>query len=187
MADANQILQETEAKMKKAIEATKRDFAGVRTGRASSALVEHVKVEYYGTLVPLNQVANISVPDARTIEIKPWDAQVLSEIEKALQKSDLGISPNNDGKVIRLGIPPLTEERRKEFVKMAHKHAEDGRVAVRGIRHEANKGLEVLKKDKALSEDEYKKFHDRVQKATDQYTQEINQLAAHKEKEILEF
>jgi ribosome recycling factor len=187
MADANQIIQEADSKMKKAIEATKRDFASVRTGRASGALVEHVKVEYYGSLVPLNQVANISVPDARTIEIKPWDAQVLSEIEKAIQKSDLGIPPNNDGKMIRLGIPPLTEERRKDFVKMVHKHAEDGRVAVRGIRQEANKGLDSLKKDKAISEDDFKKFHDRIQKITDQYTLEINHLAEHKEKEILEF
>jgi ribosome recycling factor len=187
MADGNQILHDAETKMKKSIEATKRDFSGVRTGRASTALVENIKVEYYGSFLPLNQVANISVPDARTIEIKPWDAQALVEIEKAIQKSDLGIPPNNDGKLIRLGIPPLTEERRKEFVKMAHSHAEDGRVAVRGIRQEANKGLEALKKDKALSEDEFKKFHDRIQKMTDQYTQEINALMDHKEKEILEF
>jgi len=187
VADANQILQEAESKMKKAIEATKRDFAGVRTGRASGTLVEQVKVEYYGTLVPLNQVANISVPDARTIEIKPWDTQVLSEIEKAILKSDIGIAPNNDGKVIRLGIPPLTEERRKEFVKLVHKYAEDGRVAVRSIRQDANKALDHLKKEKTVSEDEFKKLHDRIQKITDQNTLEINKLAEHKEKEILEF
>ena len=186
MADANQILNDADSKMKKAIEATKRDFAGVRTGRASASLVENVKVEYYGTLMPLPQVANISVPDARTIEIKPWDANALADIEKALQKSDLGIPPNNDGKVIRMGIPPLTEERRKEFVKLVHKHAEDGRVAIRSIRQDGNKALDGMKKEKAISEDEYKKFHDRVQKMTDLHTQEINKLAEHKEKEILE-
>ncbi|HVZ80761.1 MAG TPA: ribosome recycling factor [bacterium] len=171
--------------MKKAIEATKRDFATVRTGRASAALVEHVKVEYYGSLVPLNQVASVSVPDARTLEMKPWDPQALVEIEKALQKSDIGISPNNDGKVIRLSMPPLTEERRKDFVKLVHKHAETGRVALRGIRQEANKSLDQIKKE--VPEDEFKKLHERVQKMTDSHTQEIGKLAEHKEKEILEF
>ncbi len=127
MADANQILNDTESKMKKAIEATKREFSTVRTGRASTALVEHVKVEYYGSFVPLNQVASVSVPDSRTLEIKPWDANALVEIEKALLKSDIGINPNNDGKVIRLSMPPLTEERRKDFVKLVHKFAEAGR------------------------------------------------------------
>ena len=185
MADANQILTDTEAKMKKTIESTKRDFQGVRTGRASTALVEHIKVEYYGSFVPLNQVANVSTSDARTIEIKPWDANALHEIDKALQKSDLGISPNNDGKVIRLNIPPLTEERRKEFVKMVHKFAEGGRVAIRGVRQDANKALDQLKKD--IAEDDFKKFHDRIQKMTDLYTDEANKLSEHKEKEILEF
>ncbi|HUO57886.1 MAG TPA: ribosome recycling factor [bacterium] len=185
MADANAILNEAESKMKKAIEATKRDFAGVRTGRASTALVENVKVEYYGSLVPLNQVANVSTPDSRTIEIKPWDANALMEIEKALQKSDLGIAPNNDGKIIRLSIPPLTEERRKEFVKLVHKFAEGGRVAIRSIRQDSNKSLDHMKKE--IAEDEFKKFHDRIQKMTDLNTQEINKLSEHKEKEILEF
>jgi len=185
MADANAILNEAESKMKKAIEATKRDFAGVRTGRASTALVENVKVEYYGSLVPLNQVANVSTPDSRTIEIKPWDANALMEIEKALQKGDLGIAPNNDGKIIRLSIPPLTEERRKEFVKLVHKFAEGGRVAIRSIRQDSNKSLDHMKKE--IAEDEFKKFHDRIQKMTDLNTQEINKLSEHKEKEILEF
>jgi ribosome recycling factor len=184
MADANQILNEAESKMKKAIEATKREFSTVRTGRASTALVEHVKVEYYGSLVPLNQVANVSVPDSRTLEIKPWDANALGEIEKALQKSDIGITPNNDGKVIRLSMPPLTEERRKEFVKLVHKFAEGGRVAIRGIRQDANKSLDHMKKE--IAEDEFKKFHDRIQKMTDLNTQDINKLCEHKEKEILE-
>jgi ribosome recycling factor len=184
VADANQILNDAESKMKKAIESTKRDFSGVRTGRASAALVDHIKVEYYGSPVPLTQVANISTPDSRTIEIKPWDPTALQEIEKAIQKSDLGISPNNDGKVIRLNMPPLTEERRKEFVKMVKKFSEDGRVAIRGIRQDANKGLDHLKKD--IAEDDFKKFHDRIQKMTDLHTQEINKLSEHKEKEIME-
>jgi ribosome recycling factor len=185
VADANQILNDAESKMKKAIEVTKREFSTVRTGRASTTLVEHIKVEYYGSLVPLNQVANISTPDSRTIEMKPWDPVALQEIEKAILKSDLGISPNNDGKVIRLNIPPLTEERRKEFVKLVHKHAEAGRVAIRSIRQDANKALEHLKKE--IAEDEFKKFHDRIQKTTDLNTQEINKLSEHKEKEIMEF
>jgi ribosome recycling factor len=185
MADANQVLNDTESKMKKAVESTKREFSTVRTGRASAALVEHIKVEYYGSFVPLNQVANISVPDSRTLEMKPWDPQALMEIEKALQKSDLGISPNNDGKVIRLSMPPLTEERRKEFVKLVHKHAEGGRVAIRSIRQDANKDLDHMKKE--IPEDDFKKFHERIQKMTDLYTQEIGKLSEHKEKEIMEF
>jgi len=185
MADANQILTETEAKMKKAIESTKHDFSLVRTGRASSGLVEHIKVLYYETLTPLSQVANITVPDARTLEIKPWDPAALQEIEKALFKSDIGITPNNDGKVIRLSMPPLTEDRRKDFVKMVKKHAEDGKVAIRNIRQDANKSLDQLKKD--ISEDEFKKFHERIQKITDVNTQEIAKLSEHKEKEIMEF
>ncbi|HET9870413.1 MAG TPA: ribosome recycling factor [bacterium] len=173
--------------MKKAIESTKRDFSAIRTGRASSALVENVKVEYYGSLVPMNQVANIAVSDSRTLEIKPWDAQALGDIEKALLKSDVGVTPTNDGKLIRLSMPPLTEERRKEFVKLVHRHAEEGRVGIRGIRQDANKHLDQLKKDKTLSEDEVKKGQDRIQKMTDQYTDEIKKLSEHKEKEILEF
>jgi len=186
MADIQQILGETEGRMKKAIEVTKREFGTVRTGRASTSLVENVKVEYYGTLMPLNQVANLSVPDNRTLEIKPWDASILGEVERALLKSDLGINPNNDGKVIRLSMPPLTEERRKEMVKVVKKFAEEGRVAIRAIRQDANKALEVLKKDKSVGEDEIKKASDRVQKMTDSHTQEVNHLAEHKEKEILE-
>jgi ribosome recycling factor len=185
MADANQILNETETKMKKAIESTKHNFSSVRTGRASTGLVENIKVEYYGTLTPLNQVANVSVPDARTIEIKPWDPAALQEIEKALFKSEIGITPNNDGKVIRLNIPPLTEERRKEYVKLVKKHSEDGRVAIRNIRQDANKSLDQLKKE--ISEDEFKKLHERIQKITDANVQEVAKLSEHKEKEIMEF
>ncbi len=187
MPDANQVISESESKMKKVIDSTKRDFAGIRTGRATTSLVEHIKVEYYGSLVPINQVANLSIPDSKTIELKPWDAQALTEIEKAILKSDLGLTPNNDGKVIRINLPPLTEERRKEFVKLVHKDAESGRVAIRSIRQDANKHLEQLKKDKTITEDEFKKFHDRIQKMTDAHTQEVNALSVHKEKEIMEF
>ncbi len=186
MSDANQVISEAESKMKKVIDSTKREFAGIRTGRATTSLVEHIKVEYYGSLVPVNQVANISIPDSKTIEMKPWDAQALTEIEKAILKSDLGLTPNNDGKVIRINLPPLTEERRKEFVKLVHKEAENSRVAIRSIRQEANKHLDQSKKDKTITEDEYKKYHDRIQKMTDAHTQEVNTLSVHKEKEIME-
>ena len=185
MADANQILSDAEAKMKKAIDSTKRDFGAVRTGRASATLLDNVKVLYYDALTPMNQVANITVPDARTIEIKPWDPTIIQEIEKAIFKSEIGIAPNNDGKVVRLSMPPLTEERRKEFVKMVKKHAEEGKVAVRNIRQDANKALDQLKKD--IAEDEFKKLHERIQKMTDNYGQEIVSLSEHKEKEIMDF
>ncbi len=185
MADIQEVLNEAEGGMKKAIEATKRDFSSIRTGRATGSLVENIKVEYYGSYVPLNQVANISATDSRTLEIKPWDAKALVDIEKAILKSDLGLTPNNDGKLIRINMPPLTEERRKEFVKLVHKHAEEGRVVVRGVRQDANKHLDQLKK--SMPEDEIKKNQDRIQKMTDQYTDEIKKLSEHKEKEILEF
>ncbi len=184
MADANQILTDAESKMKKAIDATKRDFSSVRTGRASTTLLDSIRVEYYEALTPLSQVANISVPDSRTLEIKPWDPAILQEIEKAIFKSEIGITPNNDGKVIRLSMPPLTEERRKDFVKMVKKHAEDGKVAVRNIRQDANKALDQLKKD--IGEDEFKKLHERIQKMTDANSAEIVKLSEHKEKEIME-
>ncbi len=187
MADIQHILAEAEGKMKKAVEAAQHDFGTVRTGRASSSLVESIKVEYYGTLMPLNQVANISAPDNRTLEIKPWDMKVLGEIERAIQKSDLGINPNNDGKLIRLSMPPLTEERRKDMVKIIKKMAEEGRVAIRGVRQDANKALDALKKDRSASEDEVKDALERIQKLTDSKTAEANLLAEHKEKEILDF
>lgn len=186
MSDPIHLISEVEARMKKAIEATKKDFVGLRTGRASTALVEGIKVEYYGTLTPMNQVANISAPDARTLEIKPWDSQTLSDIERAIQKSDLGLTPNNDGKLIRISIPPLTEERRKEMTKVVKQYAEAGRVALRAIRQDANKSADGFKKEKTLSEDDVRKLVDRVQKTTDHFAQEINQLAEHKEKEIME-
>jgi ribosome recycling factor len=185
--DVQKIYQESESKMKKAVEATKREFVNVRTGRASSALFETIRVEYYGTLVPLNQVANITVVDARTIEIKPWDATALVDIEKAILKSELGLTPNNDGKLIRISIPLLTEERRKELVKTVKKDAEEGKVGIRAIRQEANKTIDQLKKEKHISEDVAKDAGEKIQKMTNHYSQEIDQLALHKEKEILDF
>jgi ribosome recycling factor len=186
MSDLPSILQDAENHMKKAVEAVKREFGTVRTGRASTSLLENIKVEYYGSLLPIHQVANMSTPDSRTLEIKPWDAKALTEIEKAILKSDLGVTPNNDGKIIRISLPPPTEERRKELVKLVKKHAEDGRVALRGVRQDANKALDVVKKDSKISEDEFKKAHDQVQKLTDRYSQDVNLLAEHKEKEVLE-
>lgn len=184
--DPHSILSAAESRMKKAVEAVHREFAAVRTGRASAALVEGLTVEYYGSAMPLNQLANISASDARTLEIKPWDANALAEIEKAVRKSDLGLTPNNDGKVIRISIPPLTEERRRDLVKVVRKQSEEGRVAVRAIRQDANKELERLKREKKISEDDVKKAQDRVQKITDRYVEEINQAVERKEKEILE-
>ncbi len=186
MTDVSSVLSDTENRMKKAVEALKREFGTVRTGRASTTLLETIKVEYYGSVLPIHQVANLSTPDARTLEIKPWDAKALTEIEKAILKSDLGVTPNNDGKLIRICLPPPTEERRKELVKLIKKYAEDGRVALRGIRQEENKALDLVKKEAKISEDEFKKAHESVQKLTDRFSLEIGQLAEHKEKEILE-
>jgi ribosome recycling factor len=148
--------------------------------------LDNIKVEYYGSTMPINQLANLSTPDARTLEIKPWDAKALSEIEKAILKSDLGVTPNNDGKLIRIGLPPPTEERRKDLVKQVKKYAEDGRVVLRGVRQDANKALDVVKKESKLSEDDVKKAQENVQKLTDKYSHEIGLLAEHKEKEVLE-
>jgi ribosome recycling factor len=186
MSDLPTILLDAENHMKKAVEALKREFGTVRTGRASTTLLDTIKVEYYGTILPIQQVANLSTPDARTLEIKPWDSKALTEIEKAILKSDLGVTPNNDGKLIRICLPPPTEERRKELVKLIKKYSEDGRVALRGVRQDANKALDAVKKEAKISEDEFKKAHEQVQKLTDHYSLEVGHLAEHKEKEILE-
>lgn len=184
--DPKQIPQEAEKRMKKSLEALHREFASVRTGRASVTLVEHLTVEYYGSKMLLNQLANIAAPDARTLEIKPWDAQALSEIERAINQSGLGLTPNNDGKLIRLHVPPLTQERRQELVKVIRKQAEEGKIAVRAIRQESNKELERLKKEKKISEDEHRRLQETVQKLTDRYIREIDQSLERKEKEIME-
>ncbi len=175
-----------EEKMKKAISALKSEFQSVRTGRASAALFEKIRVEYYGEQVPLNQIATISVPEARLVLIQPWDRSSLQAIEKAIQRSELSVNPNNDGKVIRINIPPLTEDRRKELVKLAKHMAEQGRVSIRNIRRDANEELKKLKKNSEISEDEEKRALEEIQKLTDKYVEEVNNLLEAKEKEIME-
>ncbi|MBI5141797.1 MAG: ribosome recycling factor [Nitrospirae bacterium] len=173
-------------KMDKTIEAFKRELASIRTGRASLALLDGVTVDYYGTPTPLSQVAALSVPDSRTIAIQPWEQKMVQAIEKAILKSDLGINPGNDGKTIRLQIPMLTEERRKELVKLAHKRAEESKVAIRNIRRDANEELKKMEKDKLITEDEHKRVHDEIQKITDAHIKRVDEVTAHKEKEIME-
>jgi ribosome recycling factor len=180
------VKSDIENRMKKTIKALKDTFNSIRTGRASSALFEKIKVEYYGQAVPLNQVATISIPEARLVIIQPWDRAALTEIEKAIQKSELSINPNNDGKVIRINIPPLTEERRKELVKHAKNQAEQSRIAIRNIRRDANEELKKMQKASEISEDDLKRGSDDVQKLTDKYINDINKHLEEKEKEILE-
>jgi ribosome recycling factor len=182
----NQVYQEMERKMSKAAEALKAEFAGIRTGRANPALLEGVKVQSYGALVPLNQVAGVSVPEPRLLVIQPWDKNALPEIEKAILKSELGLTPMNDGRVIRLPIPTLTEERRRELSKVVKKMAEDQKVAVRNIRREANDDIKKLEKDKKISEDESKKALEKTQELTDKAIKGLDEILAKKEKEIME-
>lgn len=173
-------------KMNKSVNNLEEEFKTIRTGRASTALFDQLKVEAYGTPTPLNQLATVSVPEARLVVIQPWDKGLLSEIEKAIQKSELSVNPSNDGKVIRINIPPLTEERRKEFVKVAKNMAEQSRVAIRNIRREANDSLKKKQKNSEISEDEEKKGIDEIQKQTDSHIKTINELLEKKEKEIME-
>jgi ribosome recycling factor len=180
------VLKDCDKKMEKAILNLEKEFSRLRTGRASTGLVEGVLVDYYGTLTPLNQLASISIPDSRTISIQPWDRNAFSSVEKAIMKSDLGLNPVNDGKVIRINIPPLTEERRKDLVKIAKKYSEDAKVAIRNIRRDANDTLKKMKNNKELNEDEMHKGHDEVQKITDSYVEKSDQVLEVKEKEIME-
>lgn len=175
-----------EDKMKKTVHALDEEFNTIRTGRAATAIFEKIKIEYYGQNVPLNQVATISVPEARLVVIQPWDRSVLSVIEKAIQKSELSLNPNNDGKVIRINIPPLTEERRKELVKVIKNIAEKSRVSIRNIRRDANEELKKMQKASKISEDDSKRGMDEIQKLTDKYINEVGTLFDKKEKEILE-
>ncbi|MCX5680367.1 MAG: ribosome recycling factor [Candidatus Omnitrophica bacterium] len=179
-----EIIAETDVKMNKTVEATLREFATVRTGRASTAIVDSIKVEYYGTVTPLKQLAAVSTPDARLIMIQPWDKNSLADIEKAILKSDVGIAPTNDGKVIRLSVPPLTQERRTELDKVLKKVAEEGRISLRTARHAAVEHIRKLEKDKAITEDEKFKFQEEVQKLTDKHIKDIDTTLASKEKEI---
>ena len=181
------VLKDIDGKMTAAIESVSREFASVRTGRASTALLDTVRVDYYGTLTPVNQVASISVPDARTLLIQPWEATQLQAIERAIIKSDLGLNPANDGRLIRLTMPTLTEERRKQLAKTVHKIAEEGRVAIRNIRREANDKLKGMTKDKKVSEDDERRGHDQIQKTTDRFVSKVDELLKKKEQEILSF
>jgi ribosome recycling factor len=173
-------------KMEAALEHLKRDLAGLRTGRASVALLDGVRVDYYGTMTPLKQVANISIPEARLITIQPWEPSLIKEIEKSLSGSGLGITPSNDGKLIRVPLPPLTEERRKELTKICKKHGEETKVATRGFRRDANEELKKLQKDAKLTEDELRKAEADTQKLTDQYMHKIDDVVKKKEHEIME-
>lgn len=182
----DQILQDGEARMEEVIASTKRAFASVRTGRANPALLDRIMVSYYGTPTPLNQMASVSVPEPRLLVITPWDKGSIKDIEKAILTSDLGLVPSNDGTVIRLSIPALTEERRKELVRLVRKDAEDYRVAVRNIRRDLNEAAKKLEKDGEISEDELRRGQDEIQKLTDRYIEKIDELLKVKEKEILE-
>ena|ERR1035437_2481904 len=173
-------------RMEKAISDLQHEMAAIRTGRASLGILDHIRVDYYGTPTPLNQVANLHVPEPSLITIQPWDVSQIGPIERAIRISDLGLNPGNDGKVIRLPIPPLTEERRKELVKKLHAAAEHHRVAVRNIRRDGNEAVKKLLKDKKITEDDDKKAHDEIQKVTDTYMEKIDAASKTKEKDIME-
>lgn len=179
-------IKEAETRMKGAIQSLEEDLSGIRTGRASPALVERLQVEYYGTPVPLLQLANISVPEPRALLIRPFDATSLKAIERGILASDLGLTPNNDGKVIRLNLPVLTEERRRDLVKVVHTRLEESRVAIRNIRRDLMKDLREFEKEKLISEDDLKKAEEELQKLTDKYIQQVEGVGQHKEREILE-
>lgn len=180
------LMLEQEQRMDKSIESLKHEFASIRTGRASVALLDKIMVDYYGSPTPINQVANISVPEPRMILVAPWDKSMIGSIEKAILQSDLGLNPGNDGTAIRLTIPQLTEERRKEIVKIVHKKAEDAKVAVRNIRRDANDVLKKEEKAKTITEDDVKDGLDQIQKLTDKKIKQIDDLKAVKEKDVLE-
>jgi ribosome recycling factor len=180
------ILLDTEERMEKAVNALKEQFRTIRSGRAQAGLVEQIRVDYYGTLTPLRQMANISVPDPRTIFIRPYDPSVCGEVEKAILKSDLGITPANDGKLLRLSVPPLSEERRKKLVQQIRTHAEESKTAIRNIRRDANKEIDKQKKDGTLTEDEAFDAREEVQELTSKYEKHIDEAVDHKSKEMLE-
>jgi ribosome recycling factor len=182
----NAKIAEAESNMKKTVELVKKEFASLRAGRATPALLDKVLVSYYGTPTPINQLATISVPEPRLLVIQPWDKTILPEIERAILKSDLGITPTSDGTVIRLAIPQLTQERRAELVKVVKKKAEEGRVAIRNIRRELNDKVKQQQKNGEISEDELRRTQDEIQKLTDKYIKEIDQLVSAKEQEIMQ-
>ena len=181
-----ELKRNTNDRMSKTIEALKKDFSSIRTGRASLALLDGIVVNYYDTPTPLQQLASLSIPESRQMAVQPWDPKVIPDIEKAILKSDLGLTPMNDGKMIRINIPPLTEERRKQLVKTVKKKAEEAKVAVRNIRRDINDEIKKLEKEKHMSEDVVKKFHEELQKITDSFIAKVDEVLSHKEKEIME-
>jgi ribosome recycling factor len=183
----DEILAECREKMGKTIQALRKDFMRIRTGRASTALLDGIKVHCYDTQMPIDQVASLSTPESRLITVKPWDQSIIGEIEKSILKSELGLTPMNDGKIIRIPIPPLTEERRKELAKLAKKMGEESKIAIRNQRREANELFKELKNEKEISEDEFFKCQEEVQKITDEFIKKVDEVSAEKEKEILEF
>ena len=182
-----EILSELRQKMNKAVDALKKDFLRIRTGRASTALLDGIKVDCYDTQMPIDQVATISAPESRLITIQPWDQTIMGSVEKSILKSELGLTPMNDGKIIRISIPPLTEERRKELAKLARKMAEENKISIRNLRREANEMLKELKTEKEISEDELYRSQDDVQKITDEFIKKVDETTAQKEQEIIEF
>jgi ribosome recycling factor len=181
-----QILSEIDSKMKKAVDALTRDLAAIRTGRASPALVEHIKADYHGVLTPINQIASISIPEAKMILIQPWDRSSTRSIEKAILASDLGLNPTSDSNVIRIPIPPLTEERRKELIRIVHKRVEEGRIAIRNLRREGIERLRQTEKNKEISQDKYTRASEQLQKLTDGFIDKVNDIGQAKEMEIME-
>jgi ribosome recycling factor len=182
----DEVLSDASTRMGKTVEALKKDLASVRTGRATPTLVDNIKVEYYGTPTPLKQMATISAPEARLLVIQPWDATTIGEIKKAILKSELGLNPASDGHIIRLAIPPLSEERRRELVKAVHKKAEEGRIALRNIRRDAMEMLRDLEKEKEISQDEQKRAQEQLQEITDSFIEKAGELAQAKEAELLQ-
>ncbi|MCU0492245.1 MAG: ribosome recycling factor [Chloroflexaceae bacterium] len=182
----NDVVREVEQKMKKTIEALRQHLATIRTGRASPGLVEHLPVEAYGSTMPLNQLAGISIPEGRLIVIQPYDAGTLKAIEKAIQHSDLGLNPNNDGRLIRLALPQLTEERRRDLVKLVRSRVEEGKVSLRNHRREAMDDLKQLENEKLITEDDHRRGNEKIQALTDRFTKELDQVGAEKEAEVME-
>lgn len=180
------VLNDGKKRMSGAISALDKEFGKLRTGRATTALVDSIVVDYYGTPTPISQLSSVSVPDSKTITIQPWDKGAFGAVEKAIQTSDLGLNPVNDGKIIRISIPPLTEERRKELVKVAKKYTEDAKIAIRNVRRDMNDALKKMEKDKDISEDDLRRGEGEVQKMTDEHVKKADEVVAAKEKEILE-
>jgi len=182
----SELYQDTENKMEKTLESLGRELASIRTGRASLSILDGISLEYYGTPSPLNQVATLSIPESRLIVIQPWDPSVIKDIEKAIMRSDLGLTPNNDGKVIRIPIPPLTEERRIQLVKVVKRNGEESKIAIRNIRRDAIADAKEFEKEKVISEDELHRGQDEIQKITDRYIEKVDEIVEKKEKDILE-